>query len=475
MPGPIQTTPGPAQSGLLTWAKIRAMVTGALSTIVDGSITDLMMQTVSFAKLITGTLTGTKTLIFSGATVIAKSADYVKDTQHFYDGTVAAPGGGPVLGTLTSATAAFTLADVGLAITSPVFPVGTIISAYTSATAIELSTHPTLVNATNVAFIIPGRPMGTGWALYGDGHAEINNPADGTVARSVLRGNLETLGLRTLPDGSLEMGTGAIRLRVNDVGDFLFGYGTTGAVVGITHDGTLFIGGSTLANAVASFDSAGNFILKNTAQSVHAISIGALDFSVRAPAARPPGGAFDTALSVALFCQTQNATMYYTIDGTTPDTSKTLYTGTPIALAVTTTIKARAYVGGLFASSVSTFTFTNDAAIVPNPQFNPVGGTYTPVANYGVAALQVDLRCSLVGSSIRYTIDGTTPSDTTGTLISPATALVVPFGTVSVIGTKRLNAIAFKAAKTNSGVVTEVYNVTPGGVGGGGGGRGNVP
>jgi hypothetical protein len=83
------------------------------------------------------------------------------------------------------------------------------------------------------------------------------------------------------------------------------------------------------------------------------------------------------------------------------------------------------------------------------PAFNPAGGTYT-------SAQTVTITSSTSGASIRYTINGTTPTATTGTLYS---------GPVNISTTTTLRAIAFKSGNTDSTVTTATYtiNTTGGG------------
>ena len=71
---------------------------------------------------------------------------------------------------------------------------------------------------------------------------------------------------------------------------------------------------------------------------------------------------FETSASVTLTCATNGAAIYYTLDGTTPSESSTLYTG-PIELTRTTTVKARAILSGYARSDVFTRTFVSAAAI----------------------------------------------------------------------------------------------------------------
>jgi len=79
--------------------------------------------------------------------------------------------------------------------------------------------------------------------------------------------------------------------------------------------------------------------------------------TVATPRALPIAGAYTGAQSVALTCATVGATIYYTVDGSTPDATKTAYNG-PIAVAATTTIKAIAIKAGLTNSAVLSATYT---------------------------------------------------------------------------------------------------------------------
>ena len=71
---------------------------------------------------------------------------------------------------------------------------------------------------------------------------------------------------------------------------------------------------------------------------------------------------FGTSASVTLTCSTAGASIYYTLDGSTPTVNSTLYTG-PITLTKTTTVKALAAKSGYARSDVFTRTFVSAAAI----------------------------------------------------------------------------------------------------------------
>jgi len=78
------------------------------------------------------------------------------------------------------------------------------------------------------------------------------------------------------------------------------------------------------------------------------------------PTFSPAAGTYTSAQSVTISCTTPGATIYYTTDGSTPDNTKTLYTGA-ISVTATTTIKAIAYAAGYDPSAVASATYTINA------------------------------------------------------------------------------------------------------------------
>ncbi len=83
---------------------------------------------------------------------------------------------------------------------------------------------------------------------------------------------------------------------------------------------------------------------------------------VATPTFSPAPGIFTTSQNISLNTTTPGASIYYTTDGSTPDNSgtgtSTLYTGTPITVNSTTTIKTIAYQNGMTVSNVGKGIFT---------------------------------------------------------------------------------------------------------------------
>ena len=162
-----------------------------------------------------------------------------------------------------------------------------------------------------------------------------------------------------------------------------------------------------------------------------------------APTFSPAAGTYDAAQVVTISTATSGASIRYTLDGTTPsDTVGTEYTG-PVSISAAT-LKAIAYKDGIPNSPVTTGVYDIRCTA---PTFDPAPGTYNP-------PISVAISTATSGASIRYTIDGATPSDTAGTVYS------VPV-TITTFGTHTLKAVAYKDDKPNSVVATGVYVVTP--------------
>ncbi|MBI1177607.1 hypothetical protein GC207_09230 [bacterium] len=81
-----------------------------------------------------------------------------------------------------------------------------------------------------------------------------------------------------------------------------------------------------------------------------------------APTISPNGGVFTDSVSVTLSDSTPNAQIYYTIDGSTPTTASTPYTG-PILVTTSGAVKAFATAPGLVDSAVSSATFLNSLVV----------------------------------------------------------------------------------------------------------------
>lgn len=120
---------------------------------------------------------------------------------------------------------------------------------------------------------------------------------------------------------------------------------------------------STSADYTFTGTSTGEIVLSYTQTSSKALYIKSISIEystdpnfVAAPSASVATGDFYEPISVELTCATAGATIYYTLDSTTPDTTKTAYTA-PIAISTTTTLKAVA-INGTNVSEVAEYVYT---------------------------------------------------------------------------------------------------------------------
>jgi hypothetical protein len=77
---------------------------------------------------------------------------------------------------------------------------------------------------------------------------------------------------------------------------------------------------------------------------------------VQAPQISPAGGTFSGPVDLSMMSETTGAQIYYTLDGSTPGTNSTVYTG-PFALSSSATVSARAFKDGMTPSSVASANF----------------------------------------------------------------------------------------------------------------------
>ena len=161
------------------------------------------------------------------------------------------------------------------------------------------------------------------------------------------------------------------------------------------------------------------------------------------PVLSPGAETFSGSVSVSITDATAGATIYYTLDGSTPTVASAVYTA-PIAVAATTTIQAIASAPGYLQSGATSATYI-DSLQVATPTFNPSSSTSTQ-------PILVTISDSTAGASIYYTTNGTTPT-TSSTLYT---------GVVTVSTTETLNAIAVATGFVASDVASATYTIDTG-------------
>lgn len=146
---------------------------------------------------------------------------------------------------------------------------------------------------------------------------------------------------------------------------------------------------------------------------------------------------YDT--KVALSTSTTDATIYYTVDGSTPDDTDLVYTS-PIVVADDVTIKAIAYKNYQTPSTPQTGTFSID--LVTAPVANPAAGAVS-------SGTTIALTSATVGATIYYTTNGDVPTD-------ESTLYTVP---IEVTEAVTIKAIAYKSDRKPSLALTADYTI----------------
>jgi hypothetical protein len=165
---------------------------------------------------------------------------------------------------------------------------------------------------------------------------------------------------------------------------------------------------------------------------------------VAAPVADPGARAMAPGAVVRLSTATEGAAIYYTLDGSAPDRTKTLYEK-PVPITPPVTLKAIAVKAGLEDSDVLEVRYT---VIQPAaaPEADPPAGAVA--LNTAVA-----LTTATEGADIYYTTDGTNPDKT-----KAETKYTAP---VTISAAATIKAIAVKEGWLDSAVLEAAYTIDP--------------
>lgn len=161
-----------------------------------------------------------------------------------------------------------------------------------------------------------------------------------------------------------------------------------------------------------------------------------------APTFSPGGGTYTVSPTVSLSTTTVGATIRYTTDGTNPGETSPIYT-TPLLIGTTTTVKAAAFKTGWSTSAIASATYTLNFGKLAPPTLSPGAGGYA-------GGVTVILGSPVVGATVRYTTNGTTP-----TTSSPAYVEPLPLGATTTI-----TARAFHPDYTASDAASATYTVS---------------
>jgi hypothetical protein len=198
----------------------------------------------------------------------------------------------------------------------------------------------------------------------------------------------------------------------------------SGSIVTIVANGTSII--------TATQASSGDY---SSATATATLTVGVAG-TVAAPAFSTAAGAIAFPTTITLSSTTAGATIYYTIDGSTPTTGSTQ--GTSVVVNSAQTIKAFAVKTGWADSSISSAAYTQAQATAPT--FSPAAGNITSGTTVTIS--------SAGATAIYYTIDGSTP--TTASTNQATTPLVINSDVT-------VKALAVRTGYSNSSIESAVY------------------
>jgi alpha-L-arabinofuranosidase len=150
-------------------------------------------------------------------------------------------------------------------------------------------------------------------------------------------------------------------------------------------------------------------------------------YTIMTPAATPTfsvaAGTYASAQTVSITAATAGSSIYFTTNGSAPNTSSSLYSG-PITVSASETLQAIAVAPKCNNSAVATAAYT-----IMTPAVTPV---FSVASGWYAGAQTVTITGATAGSSIYYTTDGSMPT----------TSSILYAGPVSVSATETLQAVA---------------------------------
>ena len=179
----------------------------------------------------------------------------------------------------------------------------------------------------------------------------------------------------------------------------------------------------------------------NAASTSSTVSLGATN-NAATPVFNPAQGTYTTPQTVSISDATAGATIYYTIDGTTPGAGSFVYSN-PITVSARETVRAIAVASGYSSSAVASAAYVITPPATA-PTFQPAAGTYT-------TPQKVTISDATAGATIYYTTNGSAP--TTGTSVYS--------GPITVSASETVRALASGSGYSASTVASAAYVITP--------------
>jgi len=176
-------------------------------------------------------------------------------------------------------------------------------------------------------------------------------------------------------------------------------------------------------------------------------SKGSLSETIKAPTVATPKftpaeGSYSAAQTVSITDATPGASIFYTLDGSTPSGKSAVYSKA-LSIGKTTTVKAMATATGFTSSTVSSATYTISLGAAAEPTFTPNPGSFT-------APQYVKLADNTTGAVIHYTVDGSTPNSNSPTYSSQ----------IYITATATVKAYAVATGMSPSSVLSGTFTIS---------------
>jgi N-acetylneuraminic acid mutarotase len=178
-------------------------------------------------------------------------------------------------------------------------------------------------------------------------------------------------------------------------------------------------------------------------------AVASVTYTIAPPTATPtfsvPSGTYSSPLTVTISDAMPGATIYCTMNGTTPTTNSPVCSG-PSTITSTTTVEAIAVAKGYAQSAVASATYTIAplSTAAATPTFSVAQGTYP-------SPLTVMINDGIMGATIYYTTNGTAPTTSSAVYGRP----------IAVSGTETIEAIAIATGYLPSPVAAATYTISP--------------
>jgi len=220
---------------------------------------------------------------------------------------------------------------------------------------------------------------------------------------------------------------------------------TPGAVIYYTTDGTKPTTSSAVYSGPVAVNGTENLSAIAVATGYSASKLGSALYTlqVATPQLSVPGGTYSGPQAISITTATVGANIFYTTDGSTPNTMSTQYVG-PLVISSSKSLKVIGARSDYVCSGVISATYTiTGGQVTATPVLSLASGTYASVQS-------VAITDATPGAAIYYTIDGTTPTTTSAKYSAP----------IVVNSTGKLEAWAVAPGMGGSGIASATYTIT---------------